>query len=121
MSKITPDTLTITRDGKTFELFMSFGILNELLPVVGDINRLAQIAIDTQLRKEVLSILFSDRDENGVVTKPLNMFTLRVTPDDIQIVCGWVASHCLDFFLGAIEKVVETHSPFKERFQGETP
>lgn len=118
MTTSPPDTLTITRNRKPFELFMSFGLLNEILPVVNDIHLIAQIAIDEGLRKQVLEIVFAERDENGNITEPLNMFTLRVSPSDIQIVIGWVASHCLDFFLTALEKVVETHEPHKARIQG---
>lgn len=115
-----PDSLTIMEAGKPRELFMSFGLLNELLAIVGDLPDISTIGIDPALRYGVLNSVLSERDDNGVIVKPLVMFTLRVEVSDIQKLFSWVAEHLLNFFLTAIEQNLVTHTKHQGRLTGST-
>ena len=117
---IIPDTITIMEADKPRELFMSFGLLNELLMIVGDIPDISTIGINPDLRFAVLNSVLAERDGNGLVTKPLVMFTLRVTTPDIQRLISWVAEHLLNFFLTAIEQNLVTHTRHQGRLTGST-
>ncbi|HQT79056.1 MAG TPA: hypothetical protein PLD10_18540 [Rhodopila sp.] len=108
------DTLQV--GGKS--LFMSFGLLHELLTIVGDIPRVAIIAADDDLRKSVLNAVLAERDQTGAITTPANFFTLNITAEDVRKICAWVGEHCLDFFIGAIETAVEIHKPQEDRLKG---
>jgi len=119
MSDNTPDdTLLITRDGKPTELLMSFGLLNELLVIVGDMTNIPLIAGSHDLRQTVLTSVLSPRDEKGLIAEPVFMFNLKVSAADVQRICKWVGEHCLDFFIETIENSVRTHQDQLPRLRG---
>lgn len=119
--KIIPDTLTITDAGKPRELFMSFGLLDELLKIIGDIPAISAIAIEPDLRFRVLNSVLAERNDVGIVTQPITLFTLRVAQEDIHLICSWVAEHALDFFLTAIERNLNVHLKHQSRLTASTP
>ena len=104
------DHLSITRDGQPRELFMSFGLLHELLAVVGDIVEISAIAVNAPLRDAVLTSVLAERNEKGVIQGELNLFVMEIPRSDIQVILSWVAGHVLDFFLTAIEESLKTHN-----------
>jgi hypothetical protein len=91
------------------EYLMSFGLLNTLLAVVGDMPRVSLIGVDTMLRGQVLSEVLSTRDEKGVIVEPFNPFTCKLTGAEVQALIQWVSEHLLDFMLEAVERNLETH------------
>ncbi len=111
------DTLTITVDGQPRDIFMSFGLLHELLRAVGDISGASVIAIDPEIREKVMLVTLSERDEEGRVSKPFPFYRAKITPADMQRLFQWVAEHVLDFFLTAMEKAVEVHQPHEGRLR----
>ena len=116
-----PDTLTIQVDGQARELFMSFGLLHELLRAVGDVSGASVIAIDADMREKVVVLVLSERDEKGRIVKEFPFYTSRVSTADMHEIFKWVGSHVLDFFLTAMETAVETHQPEQARLhRGET-
>lgn len=117
MSSIPDEILTVTEAGKPRELLMSFGLLHELLVAVGDIPTVSTLAIDPELRAGILNTVFALRNEVGVITSPITMFTLRVSSADVQRVMQWVADHVLDFFLTAIETNVKVHLDQADRLK----
>lgn len=110
-----PDTLTIHVDGQPRDIFMSFGLLHELLRVVGDLSGVSVMAIDADLREKVLVVVLSERDEKGKIVREFPFYTARISAEDVHAIFKWAGSHVLDFFLTAMEKAVETHQPEQAR------
>ena len=109
------DTLVIHVDDQPRSLFMSFGLLHELLRVIGDLPQVSVIAIDPDLREKVLVLVLSERDAEGTVVKAFPFYTARLSRTDIQAILQWVGEHALDFFLTAMERTVSVHEPHKAR------
>lgn len=110
--KKAPDNFTITKDGQPYDIKMTFGLLNELVRTIGDIEAVAEISFDIELRDEVLNQIFAARDEKGRITEPVNLFTLDVHQDDIVNLLEWVGSHVTDFLLKQLVRtkgVMEAH------------
>lgn len=110
MTKIAlSETLAVTVGGESRDLFMSFGLLNELIDIIKDIPELAQVAVNGELRIPVLNSVLAERDATGKILTPINPFTLNISSSDVIAICGWVVAHVLDFFLAALELTLETH------------
>lgn len=103
-----PETISVSLNGKQTELTMYFGLLHELLGIVRDLTAVGMVAIDNDLRSQVLNAVLAERDDDGNIIVPVNMKKLKVSAADVQVICNWVAGHTLDFFLVGIEKAVET-------------
>ncbi|MCG7628990.1 hypothetical protein MHM88_14355 [Epibacterium sp. MM17-32] len=94
-----PDTFTVTVAGDPRHLKMTFGLLNELVRTVGDIEGVAEISFDTELRNTLLNELFARRDEQGVIVEPVNLFHFDIAPDEVVELMEWVGVHITDFLL----------------------
>lgn len=98
------DTFTITVNGTERDLKMSFGLLNSVCRVVGDVDGAAMISMDPALRQAVLEELLSTRDTRGKITERVDLDTLDVEPDAIVDLLDWAGNHAMDFFLKGLEK-----------------
>lgn len=92
-------TFTIEVDGDPRDIKMTFGLLNELVRVIGDVEGIAEISFNNDLRDAVLNEVFSERDEQGRIKEPVNLFNLAVDPDDVVNLLEWVGAHVTDFLL----------------------
>lgn len=97
-------TLSITKDGKPYSVFMSFGLLNQLTRHLGDIDQLPMLAVDPEVQEKVLKEIFSTRDERGTVTYTPSLFEINVSVEDIDRVLDFVGDHIANFFMAAAEK-----------------
>lgn len=111
------DTLTIKHNGDAKDLFMSFGLLNELMKIVHDIPNIQSIGVDPALRCDVLEAVFAQRGPKGEVVDVTPASALPITAADAQRILEWVAGHVLDFFLGSVEAAVRTMEPHRERLE----
>lgn len=109
--------LTVTVNGEPRELFMSFGLLNELCRGIGDVRSAVQIPLNSELRDYTLLAVLSERNERGEVEdgKAINLRTLNMSIEDAESLLGWVSEHCCDFFLRTMERVVSTQKNQKVR------
>ena len=107
-----PDDMIMVGDR---EVFMSFGLLHELLAIVKDIPSVTLIAVEPQLRNDVVTAVLAERDENGKITTPFNFMSIKASIAEVQNMIAWVSEHLLDFFLGAIERNVRTHEKHQPR------
>lgn len=115
------DTLTINYEGKPKDLFMSFGLLNDLLKIIHDIPNVQIIAMDAGLRAEVLEAVFATRDTKGAITETTPVSALPLSKTDAHRVLEWVGAHALDFFLEALERAVKLMEPHHERLVKSMP
>ncbi len=115
------DYLSITYGDQERKLLMSFGLLNELMILVGDLPRVQVIGVDSELRPKILEAVFAVRGEKGEIKETISVAALPVPTADIMRVLTWVAEHVLDFFLGAVESAVKVAEPHQTRLTGLTP
>ena len=112
------DKLTITVNGAPKQVFLPFGLLNEITKLVGSVDNLGYIMIDPQLREAVISELLAPRDEDGVITKPVNLIVTTISSPDVNTLLEWVSEHVLDFFLTALESSTRVGEKMGERMKG---
>lgn len=86
-------------------VFMSFGLLNDLVRIVGDVNRIAAIGLDPDLSEEVIFACLAPRDARGRITdgsfEPPNL-----PMQDAEAIMDFVSEHLLDFFMRRLQKTL---------------
>jgi hypothetical protein len=110
----TPDHFTMRVGENTRDLKMTFGLLNELVQTVGDIEAVAEISFNSDLRNEILSQVFSERNKDGRIEEKVTLFNLDVDPDEVVGLLEWVGSHVTSFLLKQMmqtKSLMEKHRP----------
>lgn len=97
-------TLSVTKDGKPCSLFMSFGLLNQLTRLMGDIDQLPMLAVDPVLQEKVLVEIFTERDARGNPTNIPSLYEVNVSIEDIDLILNFVGDHIANFFMVAAER-----------------
>jgi len=115
------DMLEITIGGKPVEIKMTFGLLNELARRVGDIDDVAQISYDPDLREAMLVSLLSGRDAKGKIVEELSVFNLDMTTDDVMELLDWAGAHVADFFLSSLTNAKTLVDSRMKKFQALMP
>ena len=98
----------ITIGGEQKEIKMSYGLLNELCQLAGDIDVALTFALNNDIRNEVLLAILSERDERGKVTSAPNLFYLDADHDEVNDLLDWAGAHVTDFFLRAAQRTKAT-------------
>lgn len=98
------EVFTVTVDGKEVDVKMSFGLLNSLCRAIGDIDGVAQVNTNPDMRDGVLVQLLSPRDTRGKITSEIDPLTLDIAIDDSIDLIDWAGDQVLDFFLKGLEK-----------------
>ncbi len=106
MSNKVSDTILIKQDGESRELFMSFGLLNELVRLFDSPDRVNTIAADHDLRNQVLKSSLAKRTNTGKPTHPVDLEDVEISIDDVENVLEWSSAHVLGFFIRSLKKVV---------------
>lgn len=115
------DHFTITKGGEPCHIKMTFGLLNELVRTIGDIEAVGEVSFDLELRNAVLNEIFAERDEMGAITEPVNLFKLDVDPDAIVELLAWVGAHVTDFLLKQMVKTKEMMEARQGQMMALTP
>lgn len=98
------EVFTVSVDGKEVDVKMTFGLLNNLCRAIGDIDGVAQINTNPDVRDGVLVQLLSPRDARGKITSMIDPLTLDIDIDDSIDLIDWAGDQVLDFFLKALER-----------------
>lgn len=106
-------TITIKVDNNDRELFMSYGLLNELLRLIPDTNLIALVYTDPDIRNKIIEQVLADRSPTGKITtmRPFDMYI--VEQEAVEEMLEWVVEHVTAFFIRVIAvltKKVETPS-----------
>lgn len=96
-----------TSDGEK-EVFMTFGLINSLVRIVGGVERVAAIPIDPDLADGVLIACLIPRGKNGRPSVDVESFE----PPGLEIeeatkLFTFVQEHLFSFFLKALETAVK--------------
>lgn len=112
--------IDVTVNGEIRELKMTYGLVNELARVIGDIDAIPMIGIEADLRDEVMKVLLAKRDSRGNVKETPDLFNLDIEIDQVQELLSWVGEHVLDFFLISLERGKELGKKNEDRLKALT-
>jgi hypothetical protein len=82
------------------EVFMSYGLLNEMTKLFGgNINTLPTLDLDPSIAEPIMAMLLAERDETGkIISNPI--FDISIS--DAEKVFDWVKEHLVNFFIGRL-------------------
>lgn len=93
-------TFTLTLGHEDREVFMSYGLLNELSKVIGEPTAVGALGLDPELTEQVLGLVLTPRSKSGKPTGPApELLDVELTLEQVDDLLTWVASHLLDFFI----------------------
>jgi len=98
------NTIEVKIGGEPQEVKMTYGLLNELARVIGDIDVIPMIGIEADVRDSIIRAIFSKRDAQGKIKQEVDIFNFDIDVDDLQDLLEWVGGHVLDFFLTSLER-----------------
>lgn len=113
------DTIKITTPDGEAERLMSWGLLDELNGIIGDIDQLAELVGSREMRNEVLTAVYSERDAKGERVGEVSLFPLA--PDEVTRVIDWVGEHVADFFLKNATNANQLGTKLAERVKALQP
>lgn len=97
---------TITQDGEDREIFMSFGLLNEITTLLGDPAVAASVYFQPELRENVLVAALHERSKTGkVINRVEGIDDVEISVDQIEELLAWEVEHAIAFFARSIDRV----------------
>ncbi|MBN7759783.1 hypothetical protein JYP52_01425 [Nitratireductor aquibiodomus] len=100
------DRFEITQDGETREIFMSFGLQNEITTLMGDPAIAASTYFDPELREKVLLAALHERTKTGkIVSKAEELDDFDISVSDIEALLAWEVEHAIAFFARSMDRV----------------
>lgn len=112
---------TVTVNGKEVTVKMTFGLLNEMCRVCGEIDGAALLLMDNDLRELALITLLSERDAKGKIKKQIDVNEIDMDMDEAVDLLDWAGGHVADFFLKAAERTKGRFEPLQKRVQALMP
>jgi hypothetical protein len=109
--------IKISVNGEQRDLYMSFGLLNEICRGIGNFQAALQIPVDAELRDYALLAVLSERNDEGEVTTAANLRKLDIPVDEVEDLLAWITDHCTDFFLRTMERVVKNQKTNEARMK----
>ncbi|MDV2968711.1 hypothetical protein RZ532_22235 [Nitratireductor aquimarinus] len=100
------DRFEITQDGETREIFMSFGLQNEITTLMGDPAIAASTYFDPELREKVLLAALHERSKTGkIINKAEELEDFDISVSDIEALLAWEVEHAIAFFARSMDRV----------------
>ncbi len=107
------DTISITVDGETRDIFMSFGLLNELTSIIKDPSLVGAVQLNPELRETFLTAILAKRKKSGKIEEAIDFDDIDISVGDVERVLPWAQEHVLSFFVRSfrnIQTVTERYS-----------
>lgn len=106
--------ITIKVGDEDREVFMSFGLLNELSIIVADPSRIGTMIIDPELRSKVLKACLAVRKKSGKIEKAVeDLDDVDISIEDVEKLIGWAMDHVMGFFLRALQKATTLSDEYR--------
>lgn len=113
-------TLTIHFEtGVEKKIFMSFGLLNQLSAIGGDIQSLPLLQQEASLRDAVFALTLSVRDAEGKITKSYHpdATEFQLSLEQGEALLAWVVAHLQDFFIKRLKCQLELQTKTNAELQ----
>ena len=91
-------------NGETRDIKMTFGMLNNLCQIVGEVDNVPALHVDAYTRGRVMVELLSERDSRGKIRSEAELDSTDISIEDAEALLNWAGDHVLDFFLKALER-----------------
>lgn len=96
--------ITVKNGEADQEIFMSFGLLNRLTRLLGNVDQLPLLAVDPELQELVLVEIFTQRNPKGDPTYIPSLDEIHVSLDDVSRIIDFVGDHISNFFTQTAQK-----------------
>lgn len=114
-------TIDLTRiTAGDLTLMMSFGLLNRLSAMVGDLNNLTDIYLVPELQDAILYELLVPRTDQGKPTVPYQMyqFSEGLSPEEGHRLLEWCEAHLTNFFMKRLQAAKALQSRMIKTMEG---
>lgn len=115
------DHIQIDTEGTLRTIKMSFGLLNRICRLVGDVEGSIQLLIDPVLQEAVILEILAERNEEGQIIRKHDVDDYNLSKKDVMVLLEWVAEHLLDFFLSALKIAKSLQDRNQDRIDNLTP
>ncbi|RUU78133.1 hypothetical protein [Mesorhizobium sp. M7A.F.Ca.MR.362.00.0.0] len=113
------DRFEITQDGEKREIFMSFGLLNEITALMGEPATAASVYFAPKLREQVLLSALHDRAPSGKIKEQLvSLDDVEISASDMEALLAWEVDHAIGFFTRSMDRVVKLKGALEGLNQG---
>ncbi|ESY35768.1 hypothetical protein NKK48_01565 [Mesorhizobium sp. C386A] len=113
------DRFEITQDGATREIFMSFGLLNEITTLMGEPAAAASVYFNPELREKVLLTALHQRTKTGKIeSRVVSLDDPDISVSDMEALLAWEVDHAIGFFTRSMDRVVKTKSALETLTRG---
>lgn len=103
-------TIHNLRSGEDVEIFMSFGLLNEMIKLLGsDPSVVAQLDLDPALAEPLFTLLLAKRNQVGKVTETP---AWDISQEDADLLFDFIKEKILDFL---VRRLSSTKTLFESR------
>ena len=112
-----PVSISVKRNGKTFEIFMSYALLNRLTYIIKDVTNIPLVMTNPVVQTALLKELLVERDTKGkaIDLEEFNPEDADVPLDQVTDLLNFACEHVLDFYLAGLEKSVALQSRSQNR------
>lgn len=120
MSNTTPHIHLTRMDDSELTILMSFGLLNKLCSMVGDLNNLQDIYLSTELQDVMIYEVLVPRTDSGkaIHEYKLYQFADNLTPDQGMALLAWCEAHITDFFLKRLQAASDLQNRVIQTMKG---
>ena len=95
------------------ELKMTFGMLNRLAKIAGNVETLGMVMIDSDLQQALLSQLFATYDENGKQLEVADIDNINCSMEELLQLLAWVLESLTYFFLKNLQNSARIAQQYK--------
>lgn len=102
------DEITFTLNGQETRRVMTFGLLRKITAACpqNTIDPAAGLFFDHGTQEDVLGLVLSEYDEQGVMTKAVHIDEVNITPGTAKRILEWVEAHLEDFLSDAYARQI---------------
>ena len=96
------------------ELKMTFGMLNRLARIAGNVETLGMVMIDSDLQQALLSQLFATYDEKAKQLEVADIDDINCSMEELLQLLAWVLENLTYFFLKNLQnsaKIAQQYKP----------
>ncbi|MBN9548142.1 MAG: hypothetical protein J0H31_04465 [Alphaproteobacteria bacterium] len=119
MSDVLEDRFEIEQNGEKREIFMSFGLLNEITALMSEPAQAASVYFNPVLRERVLLAALHLRSKSGKIQETLaSLDDVEIPASDMEALLAWEVDHAIGFFTRSMDRVVKLKGALEELNQG---
>lgn len=97
------------------EIFMSFGLVNELCNIIKDPAQIHIFDLDENVRKAVIESIFAERTKSGRKTNVVELEDLEYSMSEIEKALDWAKEHVMNFFIRRLESTAKLADQTKDK------